>query len=467
MKCILSSGRRIAFALVVAVGFAPSRSAGETTLVESLAALQAKIEEAAPGDTVVLKNGVYTTTAALSVNRRGSEGKPITIAAETVGQVEIAGTHGFNLGAPASFVVVSGFKFTHAAGKATIGAGTRHVRFTRNTFRLVGEGPYLAVLGHDAEIDRNDFGDKKTVGSMIAVSGPAGQVAQRLWIHHNYFHDFASTGGEASEMIRFGLSALTLSVGAGIVEYNLLVRCRGENELISNRSTENTYRYNTLADSPSAQFTLRHGNDCRVYGNTLRNTEGLRIFGDRHQIFSNVFEGNYIGVNLGNGSAEVSEGGSLNGHDRPDRCAIVFNTFVDNRTHFQMSRRTPLGLGAANTVFANNLIQGGGVAAKIEGPNLEPVWEGNLLWNAGGPGDLPTDSYIAADPRLQVDLASGVHLLPGSPAIDAATAAFEVVGFDIDGQPRIDPKDVGADESSNEPVMARPLTPADVGPGSE
>lgn len=435
-------------------------------LVASLAEFQGKIAEAAPGDTIILKNGVYTTTSAIPVACRGTETQPITLAAETVGEVEIAGTHGFNIGAPATHVVISGFKFTHAAGKTAIGAGAHHLRFTRNTFRCTGSGPYLTVNGHDVQIDRNDFGDKRTPGSMLAIGGPAGQVAQRLWIHHNFFHDFGSAGGEAGEMLRFGLSAMTLSVGAGIVEHNLFVRCRGENDLISNRSSGNIFRYNTFADSPSAQFSLRHGNDCAVYGNVFRNTEGLRLFGDRHQVFSNLFEGNYMGVNLGNGSVEVSDGGSMSAHDRPNHCVIAFNTFLDNRTHYQMSRRNPNPLGATHTVFANNIIQGGGLAAKIEGPYTEAVWEGNLVWNTGGPGDLPADAYIAADPRLLNDTVAGVHLQAGSPAVDVATGVFPGVTVDIDGQPRGEGKDVGADEISEAEIISRPLTPAEVGPAS-
>lgn len=444
----------------------PAASLAESYAVETLADLQGRIDEAVPGDVVTLKNGTYVTTAALSVTCRGTPELPITIAAESVGGVEIGGTHGFNIGAPASHVVISGFKFTHASGKASIGAGTRHVRLTRNTFRCTGPGAYLAIIGHDAEIDRNDFGDKRTTGDLIAVSGPAGQVAQRLWIHRNYFHDFGSAGGEPGEMLRFGLSALTLSVGSGVVEYNLFVRCRGDNDMVSNRSSGNTYRYNTFADSPTAQFSLRHGNDCKVYGNVIRNTEGLRIYGDRHQVFSNIFEGNYIGVNLGNGSVEVADGGSVGAHDRPDNCVIAFNTFLDNRTHYQMSRRNPNPLGATHTVFANNILQGGGVAAKIEGPYADAVWEGNLVWNTGGPGDLPADAYVAADPRLGGDAPGGAHLQEGSPAIDAATGSFPGVTVDIDGQPRGEGevKDVGADEVSEAPVLARPLTPDDVGP---
>lgn len=438
----------------------------ESYTVASLAEFQGRIEEAAPGDTIILKNGTYTTTAAITVACRGTQEQPVLLAAETVGEVEIAGTQGFNIGAPAMHVVISGFKFTHASGKATIGAGAHHIHLTRNTFRCTGPGPYLSVMGHDVQIAHNDFGEKRTPGSMLAIGGPVGRVAEHVWIHHNVFHDFGGVGGEAGEMLRFGLSTMALSVGAGLVEHNLFARCRGENDLISNRASGNIFRYNTFTESPSAQFSLRHGNDCAVYGNIFRGTEGLRVYGDRHHIYSNLFEGNYIGVNLGNGSVEVAEGGSMSAHDRPDHCVIAFNTFLDNRTHYQMSRRSPNPLGATHTVFANNIVQGGGIVARIDGPNSDAVWEGNLVWNTGGPGNLPADAYIAADPRLIDDPAAGVHLQVGSPAIDVATGEFQGVTVDIDGQPRGATKDVGADEISEAQIVSRPLTPADVGPFS-
>jgi hypothetical protein len=443
---------------------AASVGCAEVFVVDSIAALKAKINAAEPGDTITVKDGVYATTSAITVKRGGTVEKPVTIAAEHVGGVEITGTNGFNVVEPAEHIVISGFKLLHAAGKNSIGVGTSHVRFSRNVFQCVGDGAYLSVAGDDAEIDYNEFRDKKTTGSMIAVGGTGSQVARRLWIHHNYFHDFASAGATGSEMIRLGLTALSMSTGVALVEHNLLTRCRGENELISTRSSGNILRYNTLLDSPSCQLTLRHGNDCLVYGNYFRNTEGLRIFGDRHQIFSNYFEGNYMGINLGNGSAEAADGGAPNSHDRPDDCVIAFNTLVDNRTHYQMSRRTPEALGARNTTFANNLIHGTGIAAKIEGPNTGAVWSGNILWNAGGAGDMPPEGFTKVDPLLVAGPDGIKRLQPGSPAIGAAVGDFPNVKVDLDGQPRPEKKSVGADELSEEPANARLLTPADVGP---
>ncbi len=429
-----------------------------------MADVRAKLNIAAPGDTIVLKNGVYTTTAPLSVRARGEAGRPITLAAESVGGVELAGAGGFAFLEPAAHIVVSGFVFTHAAGKNTIGPGTTHIRYTRNFFKCAGDGHYLSVVGDDAEVDFNEFADKTGGGNMIAVGGAGTQVARRLRIHRNYFHDYDPIGGTSTDMIRFGLTALALSRGDGLVEHNLFVRCRGENDMVSNRSSGNVYRYNTFAQSPTSQFTMRHGNECLVYGNILINTEGIRIFGDRHQVFSNYCEGNYIGINIGNGSQEPEQGTTGAGHDRPDDCLIAFNTLVDNRTHYQLSRRLPEALGATHITFANNLILGGELAVKIEGPYADPIWTGNLLWNSDA-GALPPNGFVQADPLLQPAENGLKRPAAGSPAVASAEGVFPTVAFDLDGQPRpAEKKSVGADEPGDAPLVGRLLTPKEVGP---
>ncbi len=437
----------------------------ETNLVDSIADLQALINAAVPGDIITLKNGAYVTDKPIAVKSAGTATQPITITAESVGGVELGGSHGFSIIKPAACVVIAGFRFTHAAGTTRIEAGTSRVRFTRNTFACSGAGADLEVSGDLAEVDRNEFRDKATLGNMISVTGTGSQVAKRLWIHHNHFHDFANAHGNGAETIRFGLSGLSMSTGDGLVEYNLFVRCTGENELISNKSGGNTYRYNTLLDSPGAQLTLRHGNDCLVYGNIFRGTDGLRIFGDRHQVFSNYFEGNTRGINLGNGDGEVADGAPLTSHDRPDYCIISFNTFIDNEVSYEMDARAS-GLGATHTTFANNLIQGGGVVARIDGPNAGAIWSGNLLWQTGEAGAMPAGGFITADPLLAASEDGLKRLSAGSPAIDAATGTYPAVKVDMDGQPRPEKKDIGADEFLEKPEPMRMLTASDVGPGS-
>ncbi len=149
-----------AFCFLLPLACAASAVAATQT-VDSIAALQAAINTAAYGDTITVKNGTYTTVAAISVKRVGTAENPITITAETIGGVEIAGTHGFHVTGSAAHVIIAGFKFTHASGKCSISAGTSNVRFTRNVFQCAGDGPYLAVGGDDAQIDYNEFRDKK------------------------------------------------------------------------------------------------------------------------------------------------------------------------------------------------------------------------------------------------------------------------------------------------------------------
>jgi len=430
-----------------------SEAAAATYEVNSISELQSRINGALPGDVITVVDGVYTTTSAITINRQGTATAPIKIVARSIGGVQITGAQGFNVTSPAAYIVIEGFLLTHVSGRNQIRSGATHIVFSQNIFECTGDGAYLTIAGHDAEITRNEFRNKHTVGNMIDVRGSGSQIAQRVWIHHNYFHDFVSPGENGAETIRFGLSGLSLSRGFGLIEYNLFVRATGENEMLSIKSGSNTIRYNTLIESPGAQITLRHGNENLVYGNYLRATDGIRIFGDRHQVFSNYLEANSGGINIGNGDGEVADGAPLTSHDRPDDCVVSFNTLVNNARNFYMTGRTN-GLGATNTVFVNNILQGGGAAASLNGVYTGGVWGGNIVWQTAGVQSMPAGTYDEVDPLLQPDFAGIFRPQRGSPAIDSATGDYPVVidlptvMFDMDGQPRTDPKDKGADEVS-------------------
>ena len=369
--------------------------------VGSLADLQARIDAAKPGDTITVKDGVYTATGPITVKAKGALGKPIRITAATVGGVTIAGSDGFDVVSPAAHIVIEGFVFTHASGKTQIRPGATHVRFTRNVFECKGDGPYLTVAGHDAEIDRNELRNKRTLGNMIDVRGEGSQVAQRVRIHRNYFHDFTSPGPgtNGAETIRFGLSGLSMSKGFGVIEHNLFVRCVGENEMLSIKSGANVIQDNTLLESPGAQLTLRHGNENIVRRNYLRGTDGIRIFGDRNRVTDNYLEENTGAIQIGNGGAEVADGAPLTSHDRPDDTYITSNVLVNNRRNIFMTARDK-GLGATRATIAHNVIQGGGPAAHIEGPFLEPIWRDNTVWDTP-PGLMPEEGFAKKKPAIK------------------------------------------------------------------
>lgn len=365
-----------------------------TSNVDSLAALQHRLDAAVAGDVIIVKNGSYIAMEPIAVKVRGTHRRTVRILAETPGGVAIAGSRGFDVGAPAAYVEIDGFVFTHVSGQTQVHSGATHIHFAHNVFEQHGDGAYLTIAGDDAEIDRNEFRNKRTLGNMIDVRGAGSQIAQRVRIHDNYFHDFSSPGPgtNGAETIRFGLSGLSMSKGLGVIEHNLFVRCIGENEMLSIKSGSNVIRDNTLLGSPGAQLTLRHGNENIVRGNYLRGTDGIRIFGDRNRVSENYLEGNTGAIQIGNGDGEVADGAALTSHDRPDDSYVTSNVLVNNTRNIFMSGRDN-GLGATRTTIAHNVIQGGGVAAAIDGPFTGAIWRDNILWQTRGPGSMPAGSY--------------------------------------------------------------------------
>jgi len=371
----------------------------DTIKVASIQALQNAINSAKAGDVIVLANGAYTTVEDITVARKGNKEHPIIICAETIGNAEVAGNGGFNLGSGSAYVVIKGFKFTHKSSKAKTASGSSFCRWTQNIFENIGDGEDLTIAGSDHEIDHNTFQNKNAMGRFLAIRGTGKQIAERLSIHHNYFNNYTSQGGKnGAETLQFGLSGFSLSTSNSVVEYNLFERCAGENELISVKASGVTLRYNTIRDCP-AQFTLRHGNKCIVYGNYFINTPGLRIFGDDHIIVGNYFENCKPAITIGNGDGEVADGAQLTAHDRPDRVVISYNTLVNNDENYVMTQRTN-GMGATSTTFSNNIIQGGGPAATITGPYPDAKWSGNILFNVKGAGAIPAEGYTLTDPKL-------------------------------------------------------------------
>jgi poly(beta-D-mannuronate) lyase len=411
MKTILKiSAKRQSILLLIVLCLCNAAFAGDIK-VNSIDALQKAINSAKPGDVIILANGSYTATDAINVDRKGTLKQPIIICAETNGKAEISGNAGFDLVSGAAYVTIKGFKFTHKAKKAKTEGGSRFCRWTQNIFENAGEGEDLTIAGSDHEIDHNTFQNKNAMGRMLAIRGTGKQIAERLSIHHNYFKNYTDQGGKnGAETLQFGLSGFSLSTSNSVVEYNLFENCAGENELVSVKASGVTLRYNTVRDCP-AQFTLRHGNKCLVYGNYFINTPGLRIFGDDHIIVGNYFENCKPAITIGNGDGEVADGAQLTAHDRPDRILIANNTLVNDEQNYVMTQRAN-GMGATAVTFVNNIIQGGGPAATITGAYPGAKWQGNLLFNVKDAGQIPIDGYTMAGPKLTKDKSG--YFVPGA-----------------------------------------------------
>lgn len=440
------------------------QSQSKEVRVNSLPALQEAISKATPGVTIIVENGVYTTDKPIVIEKQGTAGQPITITSATTGGVEIKGTSGFQVTGTAACIVIKGFKLTHDAGKTKIDAGARFCRVTRNVFECPGKGADLTVSGDDTQVDHNTFQNKFTEGQMISVQGPGSSgMAQRTWIHHNYFFDFKPTSNNCSS-IQIGLSGRSLSKANSIVEYNLFRETRGENENICNKSCNNTYRFNTFAEGVS-ELSIRHGNGCQVYGNFFLGSEGVRFYGHNHKIFSNYFERCNPAINIGNGDGIVPKD-KLTSHDRPDSVYVVFNTLYNNIRNIIMQGRNN-GLGATCITVANNIIQGGSVGFKIDGNIVAAVWEGNIVWKTDGAGNISATGYREIDPKLKIEKPNSAHLSPDSPLAGKAIGSYPFVTTDIDGQTTDNKLNTGADQFRQTKMINHVLTIDEVGPNAK
>ncbi|HEV2784348.1 MAG TPA: chondroitinase-B domain-containing protein [Actinophytocola sp.] len=433
-------------------------------VVSSIAQLQSAADQAVAGDRIELVDGTYTTSGSITLRRSGTATAPITVAAQNVGGAEIRGTSGFSF-SNADFVVVEGFRFTHS-GTITIPGGSEHVRFTRNVVQLSGGTNWVTVTGNDAEVDHNTFQNKSTQGVFLQIAGPGGDdMAQRTWIHHNYFHNHTFDGSNGGESIRLGLSFRQLASAFATVEFNLFDHADGDSEAISVKSSDNVVRFNTLRNTRGS-IVLRHGNRNLVEGNLmLGGTAGLRFYDNDHVLINNVIQGGTGQIIAGSGDIADDTTGSTS-HARPDRVVVAFNTVVGNRTALLQVGQGTDRLGPNQCTFANNIFVGGGSGGLLDVDEATgTTWQGNIVW-AGTGGNAPSSGYRVVNPLLVTDPGGLNRLSSGSPAINAAAGDVPRAGRDFDLQTRSDLKDVGADEFVPGNAPRRPLTTADVGPNA-
>lgn len=449
-------------------------STGQTTTVTSISALQSAIDSSDPGDTIVLKNGSYSVSSAVSLGSgaSGTSTEPVTIKAETVGGVTLTGSSSFSFSGVHD-ISIQGFRFTQST-TMDVGSSSKAVDFVRNEFVFAQSAEHnLIVRSDDSEIAYNWFHGKSTIGVYLGIEGPGTDtVAKNTHIHHNYFSDQTFTGTNGGESIRLGTSPKALSSGNAIVEYNLFEHADGDPEAISVKSSGHTIRYNTIRNSKGG-IVLRHGNGNKVLSNYILNGgNGIRIYGNDHVIMNNYVSGvtgtDAAGIVVGSGTVRdhfVGESEtSRKQYDAPDRIRIGLNTLVNNSNGIlgETKRTVP----PLNVTIVDNIVQGAsGYLASV--PLMQDFyWRGNILWGSAANGNIPTVGYTRVNPQLAQDATGVWKIGSSSPAVNAAfmTDHGTWVSDDIEGRQRAGVYDVGAHEVTSNAATRAPLTTAKVGP---
>jgi hypothetical protein len=455
-----------------------------TVNVSSVSAMQTAINNAIPGDHIVLANGSYTLSSSVAVSgENGTAANPIVIRAASVSGVTLGGTGSFNV-TGSSRIIIQGFRFTGNTGSGGASGlnikDSNFVRVTRNYFQMSDSGKaywtFVSGSGDDHRIDHNEYAIKPSEGCFIVVYGTTSpyNMSLRVRIDRNYFHHQTFAGANGGEAIRFGDSNRQNVDAFGVIENNLFESNTGDVEVISVKSSSNQIRYNTLRDNVGS-IVLRHGDDNTVEGNFLLDGQnGVRFYGDNHRIINNYFsgdDGSGVRSTLGIGNGNIADAPNGNtGYDQPNNAVVAFNTFVGNTTNVVFGLEGSSSFPASGTVFVNNILQGdsGTLVSSSSGTPTNTVWQGNILWGSASSGIIPSSGYTRVNPLLSLGLYNVYRIASNSPAINAAVNSgnYAYVTTDADGQSRVEPKDVGADEYSTASIVRFPLSASDVGPNA-
>ena len=213
-----------------------------------------------------------------------------------------------------------------------------------------------------------------------------------------------------------------------MVENNLFERVDGENEAISNKSSHNTFRYNTFRDV-AATLTLRHGNDATVEGNFFlgqndTSSGGVRVIGERHRIINNYFAniddngGGAIAINRG--EVDVAADRLSTREGRRHRPQHVRQHAGDDAAVRRGRSARPLL--AENVTVANNLFRSNGPSIFTGTEGAGWTWQGNIAFGGSFGPKAGAAGITNVDPQLQLG-ADGLWR-PG-PAARRSTAAAE------------------------------------------
>jgi poly(beta-D-mannuronate) lyase len=359
-----------------------------------------------PGDIIIWKEGNYSDIKIdFSPLNNGTSEHPICLKAQTAGKVSFSGNSQLFIGG--DYLVVEGLLFEGNCTLETnqnvidfkskvkkINNEANHCRITNCAiinYSLTEESDkknyYVNLIGTYNEVDNCTFEGKLNAGPTLVIEYkqengyvPGSDVAPSSFhhIHHNYFgyRTFSSNRGE---QIRVGTSTTSFTHGFNLVEYNYLEDERIEAEIISNKSWNNIYRFNTFIGNDGA-MVLRHGQKCFVYGNYINGKSGryrsggIRVINPNNTVFNNYIEN----IEGGKGKSKVPisimdglENSPLNGYYPADNALVVCNVVAN-------SYGPAIKIGAVNK--------------DLKQPMIAPkdiILVGNTIINSIGDNDAP------------------------------------------------------------------------------
>ena len=277
-----------------------------SSYVKNITELNAAIANAGPGDEIVMADGEWTDVEIRLVGY-GTEKQPITLRAETAGNVRIGGKSDLKLGG--DYLHVNGLFFTNGSSPSNavvefaINQDTvaNHSRLSEcvlldyNKSQRNQTDLWVLLKGRHNEIDQCYIAGKSNRGPTVRVDLEGNKSIKNYHkITNNYFGPRPPKGGPSAETIQIGNSYTSMAPSYSIVANNFFDHCNGEVEVISSKTNFNEFRNNVFYKSEGSLVT-RHGNYCIVDGNYFigdDNSEqigGVRLIGSGHVVTNNYF----------------------------------------------------------------------------------------------------------------------------------------------------------------------------------
>lgn len=473
----------MAKALLLSLSLAAFPAVAADYLVRDAVAYANATRALAPGDTVILADGVWRDVDLL-FRGTGKIGQPIKLTAQTPGKVILSGQSQLRLAGEHLEVSNLVFRDGWAPGGEVV-SFRRSASEWANHSRVTGvvidrynkpdrqqSDHWVALYGQHNRFDHNQLVGKTNAGTtLVVVRNATSGLDNQHRIDHNWFGPRPNLGSNGGETMRIGTSHDSQSDSRTVVENNWFEQCDGEVEIVSNKSGGNTYRGNVFQDSRGS-LVLRHGHGNRVERNVFlghgkAHTGGVRVINRHQTVRDNYFEG-IAGDNFA-AALSVMAGthdAPLNRYEQIDHAVIERNSFIQVGTLL-------LGAGLdeernampVNSRIAGNLFIGDGkrellrtqgdlsgitFAANVQSPAASAGFPGGvsgqtltlqraangLLYptaavDAGAPRDLNpiardqvgVDWYPKTLPTTALDSGAVHTVAPGEDTLTAAVAA--------------------------------------------
>ena len=268
--------------------------------------LNKAIAEAQPGDKIVLANGVWKNIQ-IRLIASGTKEKPITLSAETPGEVFMQGESDLKLGG--DYLIVDGLYFVNgrspsrsvisfAVSKDSVANHcivTNCVIKDYNKLQRNFQDLWVIFQGRNNQMDHCYLTGKSNRGPTVRVDLEGNRNINNYHkIINNHFGPRPPKGGPSAETLQIGNSYTSMCPSYTLVANNLFEKCNGEVEIISSKTNFNEFRNNVFYKSEGSLVT-RHGNYCTVDGNYFigdeasKNIGGVRLIGTGHKVTNNYF----------------------------------------------------------------------------------------------------------------------------------------------------------------------------------